>query len=232
VFSGTLIASSQNVTAEWTVAGMLILGILGLFAAGLQYIANSKRDRMKAQLKYVQTQLRELYGPLLALAEINQRTRRAFHRTYNPSTPSHRFWTDPEHPPTENDIKAWRLWMAEIWLPNDIRMTELIMAHGELVIQNGMPECLIDLCAHTLIMKSYLAGLEEGEPIDIRHVPEYSYDRILSYLVDSYTNRKRLQDRLQGALDVEVPETTLMQEPHHEIRLTRDPLLVDHKPSR
>ena len=55
--------------------------------------------------------------------------------------------------------------MTKLWLPNNIRMAELIMAHGELVIQNGMPECLIDLCAHTLIMKSYLAGLAEGGPI-------------------------------------------------------------------
>ena len=78
MFSGTLVASGQNMTAEWTVAGMAIVGVLGLFGAGFQYIANSKRDRMKAQLKYVQTQLRELYGPLLALAEVNQRAAESF----------------------------------------------------------------------------------------------------------------------------------------------------------
>ncbi len=81
-----------------TIAGVVVT----IVGAAATLISNRRNDRLKAQLDYVNMQLRYFYGPLLANAEANQRAWTAFRRRYNPEADGP-FWNPDNPPASEGD---------------------------------------------------------------------------------------------------------------------------------
>jgi hypothetical protein len=182
--------------AVWTlIASVVATGVASVTA----FIANRRRDRLRGQLDFVNSQLREFYGPLLAIAETSEQAWTVFKKRYNPAgSPEANFW-DPAHPPSSEARAAYKHWMNTLFLPLDDKLVDIIVAHADLLIDAGMPQCLTDLCAHTLTIKALLSSwdVEAGGAPD---VPPYPATALLIYLEDSFSALKREQVRLLKAV--------------------------------
>jgi hypothetical protein len=183
-------------TAVWTLVFSVIAAVVGSATA---LLLKRRRDRLRAQLDFVNSQLRYFYGPLLATAEASEQAWSVFKARYNPEAePGTNFW-DPAHSPTREARTAYKHWINTLFIPLDDKMVEIISARADLLIEPGMPQCLTDLCGHTLSLKAALAmwNVTSGGAPD---APDYPAKALLEYLEDSFSALKNEQVRLLKAI--------------------------------
>ena len=70
-------------TPGWAAVWTLIAGVTAaVIGSAFAVILNRRRDRLLAQLDFVNNQLRYFYGPLLALTEASERAWKVFSRQH------------------------------------------------------------------------------------------------------------------------------------------------------
>jgi hypothetical protein len=180
--------------AVWTLIASVVAAVAGTSSA---LIVKRRTDRLRAQLDFVNAQLRYFYGPLLALAEASQRSWKIFKSRHTPEAARH-FW-DSAYPPPPEARAAWLHWVTTILIPTNDRMTKVITERADLLIEPGMPQCLTDVYAHLLTIKAALASWNV-ESDSFPEVPYYPRQNLLDYLEDSFSVLKREQVRLLKAI--------------------------------
>jgi hypothetical protein len=181
--------------AVWTLIAGVAVAIVGATAT---LVANRRNDRLKAQLDFVNMQLRYFYGPLLANVEASQRVWEAFKRQYYQNSGRDVFW-DPANLPTPEAVVTWRHWVTTIFMPLHLQTMEIISERSDLIIGEGMPQCLADVCAHVLTLKAALASWQD----DAHYVPtwaDYPARALLDYLESSFSALKKEQVKLLKAI--------------------------------
>jgi hypothetical protein len=160
--------------AVWTLIGGVVTAAVASLAA---FIAGRRTDRLRGQLDYVNSQLREFYGPLLAIAETSEQAWTAFKTRYNPEADLEANFWDPAHPPSRAARVAYKHWMGALFFPLDDKLVNIIVARADLLIDAGMPQCLTDLCAHTLTLKAVLDtwDAEAGGAPDVPPILEKNF---------------------------------------------------------
>jgi hypothetical protein len=67
------------------------------------------------------------------------------------------------HPVREEDLKEWVLWMKTIFMPlNDVR-EGIIINKAHLIVEEQMPQCLLDFVTHVVGYKAVLSKWAEGD---------------------------------------------------------------------
>lgn len=177
----------------------MVLGVLSLAVTlavavagfGATYLTNLRLARRKDRLDRVNRQLSELYGPLYAQAEVVNRAWRKFADTYGI------VWSD-----TAERAATWRLWMSTVFMPLNRRMVDLVVSHGDLLIEDTIPESLKELCAHVACYEPVVARWQEDgfssvlyeDHVSIAgNFPRTALDR---YLKSSFEALKREQAEL------------------------------------
>jgi hypothetical protein len=188
---------------SWAAVWTLIAGVaVVIVGATANLIANRRNDRLKAQLDFVNMQLRYFYGPLLAKVEASQRAWEASKRLYHQNSGRDPFW-DPANPPTPEAVVTWRHWVTTIFMPLHLQTMEVISERSDLVIGEGMPQCLADVCAHVLTLKAAMASWQDDAHQDDAHyVPpwvDYPARALLDYLESSFSALKKEQVKLLKA---------------------------------
>lgn len=173
-----------------TVCGTLLVGLLGY--AG-KYANDLRLARRHDQLEHVSRQLKELYGPLLALCHSSSAAWSTFRRRYRPSGS---YWRGDSQP-TDEETAAWRLWMSEVFMPINVRIEDAIMRNADLVDGPEMPQPFIDLCAH---VESYRVVKKkwDDEQFDEHVVPLGFPANLESHVAEAYKRLKVQQRILQG----------------------------------
>jgi hypothetical protein len=102
----------------WIKIGVPILVAVATLAA--TYLNNLRLAQRKDQLELVDRQLRDLYGPLLALCTANSMAyHKAFRVLYRPGGIP--MWDppdgDPDNWPTKEEVAAFQLWTKEVFMP-------------------------------------------------------------------------------------------------------------------
>ncbi len=151
----------------------------------------------KDQLERVDRQLRELYGPLYALASTNNRTYNQFRQKYRHDQPD--YW-EAMPPPTDEEARAWRLWMQEVFMKQNLAMEEMITKHSDLLVESEMPEVLLALSAHVAGYKPVLKLWEQGDFSQNTSILNFPKE-LTTYAEKSYTLLKNKQLRLLGELE-------------------------------
>lgn len=160
-----------------------------------KYLNNLRIAQRKDQLERVSAQLRELYGPLYALARASSNTWLKFRKLYRPNVVN--YWeSSPE--PSEEEATAWRLWMAEVFTPLNAKMARLVISHADLLDDRQMPQCLLDLCAHVYAYKVVLECWKAGDFSTNTSVIDFPADELLSYTETVYRKLKQRQLNLLG----------------------------------
>ncbi|MEG3636360.1 hypothetical protein [Micromonospora palythoicola] len=154
----------------------------------LNQYAQIRAERRGARLDRVASQLRDLYGPLHALVDVNERLWQALRDDNLPGQQQRR----SDAALTEDQQDQWMRWVQQALMPANIRMRELILGRADLVIEDGMPEALRAFCAHVAAYEVVLAHPDDRRPALITH-PGAAY---VDYVRRSFDALKREQHRL------------------------------------
>ena len=164
--------------------------ILTIVLAFVGYLVTFMSNRMIARradmLRLVNERLNEFYGPLY-VATIAGNT--AYRTLLNKQGKTQC------HPVRDEDLKEWVLWVTTIFMPlNDVR-EKIIIEKAHLIIEEQMPQCLLDFVTHVVGYKALLAKWAEGDYSERRSMigwpPEFDL-----YVERSYQALKAEQTRL------------------------------------
>jgi hypothetical protein len=171
------------------VSAAIIAASASVVVAVLAFILNQRgqasQERRQANLARVNSQLRELYGPLHALVNVNERIWESLRETGLPPQAERR---------ADVVSNEWRRWRDRALMPANLKMRDLIIDHADLLAETVTPEPLQEFCAHVSSLEVLLFAEAEGlrEPPLIRH-PGASY---VTYVRDAYARLKHEQQEL------------------------------------
>ncbi len=164
--------------------------ILTVILAFAGYLVTFLNARMLAQrrdkLRLVNKRLNEFYGPLYVASEAGDIAYRSLLK---------RQGKEKSEPIRDEDMKEWMLWMTTIFMPlNDVR-EKIIIEKAYLIIEEQMPQCLLDFVTHVVGYKAVMAKWAEGDYTERRSTigwpPEFDI-----YVKTSYAALKAEQTRL------------------------------------
>ncbi|WP_405778584.1 hypothetical protein [Streptomyces sp. NBC_00859] len=176
-------------TAILTV-GLAFIGYLATYLNGLRLA------QRQARLTRVNSQLSDFYGPLFALMEANGRTFDAFSEKY--ARPDGR---DPFHhdvPPTDRELAEWRTWATTVFIPNIRAMRDVVVGKADLLIEEQMPQVLLELCAHVSGYEITAARWAQGSYEDHLSFIPFPGRELRAYILDRFTRLKSEQADLLG----------------------------------
>lgn len=161
----------------------IILAFIGYLATfGSQRMLARRRDK----LRLVNKRLNEFYGPLYVASEAGNIAYRALLAKMGKMQ---------SNPIRDEELKEWLAWMTNIFMPlNDIR-ERIIIEKAYLIIEEQMPQCLLDFVTHVVGYKAVVAKWNEGDYSERRSLigwpPEFD-----TYVRSSYQSLKAQQTEL------------------------------------
>ncbi|WP_335971323.1 hypothetical protein [Streptomyces sp. CA2R106] len=165
--------------------------VVAIMAYRMNHKGEIRRSTRKARIDWVSSQLKDLYGPLLVLAETNEKAWREYCGRY--IMRSDLGLADIPLPELEEE--RWRTWVEKVFAPTAQKMREIITARGDLIIGGEMPPVVLEFCAHAMTYEALLANWDGAGPRKstlIRHPG----NRFLSYVRESYESLKAEQEIL------------------------------------
>jgi len=170
----------------------LFLTITIAFAGYLITIIGARMlNQHRDKLDLVNRRLNEFYGPLYVASEAGNIAYRSLLKKQGKRV---------SEPILDSELKEWILWMNTIFMPlNDIR-EKIIIEKAYLVVEEQMPQCLLDFVTHVVGYKAVMAKWAEGDFTERRSTigwpPEFDI-----YVKKSYAALKAEQtDLLHSAL--------------------------------
>ncbi|HMG87021.1 MAG TPA: hypothetical protein VK574_14910 [Terracidiphilus sp.] len=161
----------------------VILALSGYFITSLStHMLARRRDK----LDLVNKRINEFYGPLYVASEAGNIAYRSLLK---------RQGKEKSDPILDSEMKEWTLWMNTIFMPlNDIR-ERVIIEKAHLIVEERMPQCLLDFVTHVVGYKAVLARWAEGDYSERRSTigwpPEFDI-----YVRHSYAALKTEQTQL------------------------------------
>jgi hypothetical protein len=142
--------------------------------------------RRRDELDLVNKRINEFYGPLYVASESGNIAYRSLLK---------RQGKEKSEPILDTEMKEWMLWMTTIFMPlNDIR-EKVIIENAHLIIEEQMPQCLLDFVTHVVGYKAVMAKWAEADFSERRSTigwpPEFDI-----YVKQSYAALKAEQTRL------------------------------------
>ena len=165
----------------------LFLTITIAFAGYLITILGARMlNQHRDKLDLVNRRLNEFYGPLYVASEAGNIAYRSLLKRQGKTV---------SEPILDSELKEWTLWMNTIFMPlNDIR-EKIIIEKAYLIIEEQMPQCLLDFVTHVVGYKAVMSKWAEGEFSERRSTigwpPEFDI-----YVKKSYAALKAEQTRL------------------------------------
>ncbi|MCZ0990495.1 hypothetical protein [Streptomyces diastatochromogenes] len=170
--------------------GLALIGYLATYLNGLRLA------QRQARLTRVNQQLSDFYGPLFALMEANSRTYDTWSVKYARPDGSDPF--RHETPPTEQELAEWRIWATTVFIPNIKAMRDVVVTKADLLIEEEMPDALLQLCAHVSGYEITAARWAQGNYEEHLSVITFPGRALREYIRDRFTQLKREQARLLG----------------------------------
>jgi hypothetical protein len=173
-----------------TTVGLAFLGYLATYLNGLRLA------QKQARLTRVNLQLSEFYGPLFALMEANSRVYDTFSERY--ARPDGRDPFRHDIPPSEHELAEWRTWAGTVFIPNIQAMRDVVVSKADLLIEEEMPQVLLDLCAHVSGYEITAAGWARGNYDEHLSLIPFPGQELRRYTRDRFALLKSEQARLLG----------------------------------
>src|SRR6201992_1029909 len=146
--------------------------------------------RRRYKLKLINKRINEFYGPLYVASEAGNIAYRSL---------LNRQGKEKSDPILDSEMKEWTLWVTTIFMPlNDIR-EKIIIEKAYLIVEERMPQCLLDFVTHVVGYKAVLSKWAEGDYSERRSTigwpPEFDV-----YVRRSYAALKAEQTALMHSL--------------------------------
>ncbi|WP_231949542.1 hypothetical protein [Alloactinosynnema sp. L-07] len=159
--------------------------IVAVLAFILNQLAQARQERREARLVRINSQLRELYGPLNALVEVNERIWEALRSSRLPGK---------EHRGPIGSTDDWRRWRDRALNRLNHQMRDIIVEHADLLIELDLPQPMRDFCAHVASLEIVLAA--EADRLYERTLISHPGEPFVKYVRDSFRRLKQDQQRL------------------------------------
>jgi hypothetical protein len=161
----------------------VILAFIGYLAT---FLSTRMLERRRDKLDLVNRRLNEFYGPLYVASQAGNIAYRSLLKKQGKTQ---------SFPILDDEMKEWMLWMTTIFMPlNDVR-EKIIIEKAYLIIEEQMPQCLLDFVTHVVGYKAVLAKWAEGDLSERRSTigwpPEFDV-----YVERSYAALKARQTQL------------------------------------
>ena len=152
----------------------------------LTYLSNRMMARRADRLRLVNQRINDFYGPLYVATVAGNIAYKALLAKQGKTHC---------HPIRDEDLGEWVLWMKTIFMPlNDVR-EKIIIENAHLIVEEEMPQCLLDFVTHVVGYKALLQKWGEGNYTERRSMigwpPEFDL-----YVEQSYRALKAKQTRL------------------------------------
>lgn len=132
----------------------VITVILAFAGYLLTYLGNRIMARHADHLRLVNQRINEFYGPLYVATIAGNIAYNALLKKQGKKRC---------HPIRDEDLKEWVLWMKEIFIPlNEVR-EKIIIENAHLIVEEQMPQCLLDFVTHVVGYKALMAKWAEGD---------------------------------------------------------------------
>jgi len=182
----------KNNIAIVTVAVTIALAVAGYVAA---YINGRILSRKKDQLDLVNKRLNEFYGPLYVATQAGHIAYDALMKKLGKR--AHVF--EGEEEPTPSELDEWYLWMRTVFTPlNDIR-EKIIIEKAHLIIEEQMPNCLVEFVTHVVGYRAVLAKWQRGDFAEKYSIIDFPVT-LDNYASKSYAALKSQQTQLLKSL--------------------------------
>jgi hypothetical protein len=183
----------MQIGAAITLSITVLLALTGYLVT---YVINLRLARRKDRLERISRQLSEFYGPLYALQDATNRAWQEMPATNR--LPDAKL---DEQSLSETDFAAWRRWMTYVFMPLNRQMAEIVVSHADLLIEDRLPACLQDLCAHVVCYEAVIARWQEEDFRSSKHQDHLSVnlfprETLEPYVTKSFETLKREQNRL------------------------------------
>lgn len=167
----------------------VITASASILVAMLVFILNQRgqvqQERRQARLARVGSQLRELYGPLHALVDVNERIWESLRESRLPP--------QAERQPGLSS-EDWRRWRDLALMPANRRMRDIIIEHADLLVETETPRPLQDFCAHVTSLEVLVSA--EAEGLNERPLIPHPGAAYVTYVRDAFTRLKAEQQQL------------------------------------
>ncbi|MET8777113.1 hypothetical protein ABZV58_19080 [Nocardia sp. NPDC004654] len=172
----------------------LITAVTTVAVAGLAYLLNQRgqiaQERRQARLRRVSRQIRELYGPLHVMVDINEQIWEKLRESHLPASARRR-------PDLATD--SWRRWRDHALMPVNRAMRDLIVEHADLVPEYEVPEPLLNFCSHVAAVEVQLAA--ESDSVYVHPLVPHPGAAYVQYVRDTFGRLKAEQQKLGWTLD-------------------------------
>lgn len=164
-----------------------ILTIVVAFAGyAITFLSAHMLARRRDKLELVNRRLNEFYGPLYVASQAGNIAYRSLLNKQGKTQ---------SEPIRDEDLKEWVLWMRTIFIPlNEIR-EKIIIEKAHLIVEEQMPQCLLDFVTHVVGYKAVMSKWADGDFTERRSTigwpPQFDI-----YVRDSYAALKAEQMRL------------------------------------
>jgi len=178
---------SSPALMPYTLQNAAVLTIVLAFAGYLvTFMINRMMARRADHLRLIDQRLNSFYGPLYVATVAGNIAYKSLLKKQGKTQC---------HPIREEDLKEWILWMTTIFMPlNDVR-EKIIIENAHLIIEEKMPQCLLDFVTHVVGYKALMAQWAEGDYTERRSIigwpPEFD-----QYVEKSYKTLKAEQTYL------------------------------------
>ncbi len=164
--------------------------ILAFFGYLVTFLSARMLARRRDKLRLVNKRLNEFYGPLYDASEAGNMAYRSLLKRQG------KLQSDPI---SDEEMKEWMLWVKTIFMPlNDIR-EKIIIEKAYLIVEERMPQCLLDFVTHVVGYKAVIFKWAEGDYSERRSTigwpPEFDI-----YVKNSYAALKAEQTRLMHGI--------------------------------
>ena len=105
---------------------------------------------------------------------------------------------DHDTPPTEQELAEWRTWATTVFIPNIQAMRDVVVTKADLLIEEEMPQALLQLCAHVSGYEITAARWSEGNHEEHLSLISFPGRELREYIRDRFTRLKSEQAILLG----------------------------------
>jgi hypothetical protein len=194
-----------------------ILTVVLAFAGYLVTFMSARMlARRRDKLRLVNKRLNEFYGPLYVASHAGNIAYRSLLNKQGKTQC---------HPITDAEMKEWVLWMTTIFMPlNDVR-EKVIIEKAYLIVEEHMPQCLLEFVTHVVGYKAVLAKWAEGDYSERRSTigwpPEFDLYVKLLQSPEGRTDPAIAQSPVASLLPDQEPQTPITSLDGHPINSAR-----------
>lgn len=178
----TFLSSSSNQNA----AVLALTVLLAFFGYLVTFLSNRVMARHADRLRLVNQRINEFYGPLYVATVAGNIAYKSLLKKQGKTQC---------HPIRDEDLKEWMLWVTTIFMPLNDTREKIIIDNAHLIVEEQMPQCLLDFVTHVVGYKALIAKWAEGDYSERRSMigwpPEFDL-----YVERSYAALKADQTRL------------------------------------